>query len=394
MARNLITASGNLILGEDKNLILSPLRCTRKVRGRSHIYSSSLRSSQVGSYQVGTIPGQRNLVIASGNLTLGSNKNLVLGVFHAERKMRGHHQVFQQVQYVKNRGAFKIYEAFDNTAKGYSRFIWETFNVIRHRGAFRIINPIQKQSKAKFHIKATIKTIRHRGAFRVYESYPPLTHRGGFGIKNTFLPQKQGRLRIANDSKEGFTVYIGYGEMPDFSLPPALEGASLPLLLEVSPPASGTLDLYIVKRTRNKYGLESQNQFPQVITIDNAGNQQYGLLSSPLNVRAIKEAEGMLKVFATYEGITLDSYPADKWQIFATANGTPDPATDTPVTTIEVNSKALCANIGAFAPGTVGIAVTMYREADSAQSTAAFITVTIPEAPTKPIAVKSGFEVR
>lgn len=203
----------------------------------------------------------------------------------------------------------------------------------------------------------------------------------------------RGRGRIANDAVTGYTVYVGYGQMPDFTAAPAGFGATLPVPLTITPPVSGTVVLWVVTRARDAYGLESQNTQPQFIQIDTAGNEVLGVVSLPLIPAVILIEDDAFLVQLSYPGFATDPDPADYFILYVGVGVPPVPGVDTPVTMESIGDVLAVASVGPYPTGgiTYYFAVTVYRSADGFESAAGLYEVTLPADPALPLAVPGGF---
>ena len=215
------------------------------------------------------------------------------------------------------------------------------------------------------------------------------TSPGSFFVGGSFLAATTGRGRIANDALEGYVVYVGEDAMPDFTAAPAEFSATRPIDVTVTPPGAGTLDLWVVLRARSKYGLESPNQHPQIITIDTAGDEELGPLTTPTDAAIVTADDDYFIVSATYLGHDSDANPADTWNIYFAATTPPTPGVDAPVATGSVGTAKMAARIGPYATGglTYHLAVTVERSADSEESAADTDSIVLGADPLTPTAV-------
>lgn len=398
MAKNLILPSGNnLTLGTDKNLVLQPNTYIRICRGSSSVYNEVTAKAR-GGYQLASPASQKNLVLPSGNnLVLGNNKNLVLPTRSYTREARGSYQIFTPVSYIKCRGEYKIVQGFITASQGYFRIGFETYDVIKDRGSYRIKNSVVQEQKGSYDIYQQMTLSKRRGSYTIFESFPPIKRRGAYRTINGFSRGLQGRHFIENESVEGYVVYIGTDEMPDFTTVAGFS-ATLPIDVSITPPVTGSIDLFVVVRKRNRYGLESQNQQPLIITIDSTGDEQLGDLSTPVDVYVIPSlsVNEYLRVMGSYSGFYSDRNPADTWRVYLKADTPPTPGVDAPVASGSISGGNFVVDLGPYPDGdkTYYVAVTVFRSADSEESGAGTNSLTLDADPATPVPVKSGYEVR
>lgn len=213
-----------------------------------------------------------------------------------------------------------------------------------------------------------------------------------FGTQ-TFAPVQWGRYRVANDNVEGYVIYIGRGQMPDFTQAPQF-ASGLPANIAITPPGSGTLVLWVVKRYRDKYGLESQNTQPQFINIDSSGNEVLGLVSTPVILDGIAVEDENFLIFTSYPGLATDKHPADTWRLYVGQGTPPVPGVDTPAYTGSiVGSSQIGINVGPYHTGGVNyyFALTVYRTQDGTESAAATFEIDLPADPAVPVPLPGAF---
>jgi len=220
------------------------------------------------------------------------------------------------------------------------------------------------------------------------------SRRGVAAIHNDFTSIiRAGRHRVANDNYEGYVVYVGYDQMPDFTADPDAFSATRPVVFAITPPLVGTSDLNVVLRSRSKFGLENQNSVPTIITIDTAGDEVLGPLSSPSFLSVVSIEDEYFKVFIKYPGYDTDLDRGDGFKVYVGEGVLPVPGVDTPVAT---GTSSLDANvtIGPYPTGgmTYYLAVTVFRTEDSAESTAAETTLVLGADPLTPMFVPGGFD--
>lgn len=184
-------------------------------------------------------------------------------------------------------------------------------------------------------------------------------------------------FRAADDSLDGYELYLGEGQMPDFedSTQPVDTSPTLPFAYPPPTPSSGqTLDLYLVTLKRDRFDLASFNQYPTILTLNDLAEEEPGPLSVPEIRRVIDTQIGEIAVYCLYP-YGVDRNEADAWEVFVEDGVDPDPETDTPVAT------GTLTRVGAdyqwratvseswFTPGLVlHIMAVVYRSEDSADS--------------------------
>ena len=204
-----------------------------------------------------------------------------------------------------------------------------------------------------------------------------------------------GRHLIVNNAVEGYVVYVGYGEMPDFTTPAGF-GTTLPVSFAITPPPpTETVELWVVTRKRNKYGLESQNTHPQRINIDENGNAILGVLSPPMILGIISIEDEYFRIFGTYPGLETDTDPADIWKLYVSIYIMPEPGVDTPVATGPIIGPQTSVDVGPYPTDDVpyNFALTVFRTVDGEESVAATGTFVMPVDPGKPPALPGAFVV-
>lgn len=189
--------------------------------------------------------------------------------------------------------------------------------------------------------------------------------------------------RVADTDLEQYELYVGEEGPPDFedSAQPVAVSPTLPFSYALPLPASGVINYYCVVRRRNKYNLLSFNQWSTIISIDEVGDEDLGLLSAPVNVKALTYPGSYLIACASYLGG--DRYAPSRWKIWAKEGSDPVPGVDSPLVDKEFNSnleaQSIRSKIGTFTPGsTVHVLVGVERDGDGALATAAVVQQTIP----------------
>jgi len=215
---------------------------------------------------------------------------------------------------------------------------------------------------------------------------------GAAAIRGDMTAGTAGRYRIANDAVEGYVVWVGHGALPDLTDDPDGFAAALPIDVTVTPPGSGTLDLFVITRRRNKYGLVSQNQQAKVITIDSSGDEALGDLSAPEIIDVTTGADDAFHLWFRYPGLAADPNPADTYRVYVKKGAAPTPGVDTPAATGAATATGAVV-VGPYADGgaTYHFAVTVYRTADTAESTADTTTLELDADPDTPTPLAGGF---
>lgn len=203
------------------------------------------------------------------------------------------------------------------------------------------------------------------------------------------MPGWSGMSRVQNDIA-GYNVYIGEDALPDLTQPPAAFSLTLPITYTLPLPSSGTPTFYVLVRRQDHYGLESQNQYYSIFTIDSAGHLILPDLTPPQNLSLFEMSGSLIRVLATYPGFGTDVYGATEWRIYSGVT-LPDPSVDSPVATATI-SKVLAVNFGPNAVGTYFVVVGLYRLSDNKIFTVSG-TVTIHTGPDEVEAVPSGWDV-
>jgi len=203
----------------------------------------------------------------------------------------------------------------------------------------------------------------------------------------------RGRIRIANNAVEGYVVYVGENQMPDFTQGPDGFSATRPVSVSITPPPSGTTNFWVVMRKRNAYGVESQNQKVLVITVNSDGNEELGALSAPIGLQMTCVENEAFLVYARYPGFYQDTNPGDTWKVYVKKGSAPVPGTDEPVVTGGIASGVMQVLVGAYPDGNATYygAVTVYRTADGEESEAATTELVLSADPAIPIPVNSGW---
>lgn len=213
---------------------------------------------------------------------------------------------------------------------------------------------------------------------------------GQFGIYNTVIHDKLGAHRVANSGLAGYTLYVGLGAIPNLIAGPTAYSATLPFSYTLPLPGSGTRTYYLLVRSRNQYGLESQNQHYTTLTLDSSGNQIVATATPPANLQLFALAGGTIRVLADYPGFNTDASPATTWHVWISAS--PINTANPPQVIVDVLDSALATDQQTYTPGTWYIGVALFRSSDSTLSNLLSGTIFIPAVPSKPTPVAGGFQ--
>ena len=183
MARNLNSASGNLIV-TGGNLVLPPVAISLSRYGFSGIYTP-VQAKQRGKCSMDYIPG-KNLVVSGGNLVsavIGIPRNLTLAPLHVKRACRG--RTFSATSVTRcSRGHAQSFMAITGSrARGQAKWVYETFNIIKHRGDYRIFDGIARVQRGVTDIQNSIWRTG-RGAHAVHMGVESAL-RGQSGVRNS-----------------------------------------------------------------------------------------------------------------------------------------------------------------------------------------------------------------
>ncbi len=238
-------------------------------------------------------------------------------------------------------------------------------------------------------IKNTLAAV-HAGRSAVRKLFTAVMQRGVAAVDMAVTGKRVlGRHRIANDTVEGYVVYVGRGAMPDFTQPPNAFNPTLPVSFAVTPPVTGTLVLWVVTRKRNKYGIESQNTQPHYINIDTDGNEVLGVVSTPIISGVVSVEDEYFRVFLSYPGYATDTDRADTWRVYVGVGAPPVPGVDTPVATGTITGTGGAVRVGPYPTGGIDyyFAATVYRTEDTTESDAATFELDLPVDPSPPVAL-------
>jgi len=256
-------------------------------------------------------------------------------------------------------------------------------------GLANIQNSVTVSDRGAYQMRGALASIRQRGAYKIYTNYAPHRRQGTFNIYGGRSIVDRGVYRVANQALDAYCLFVGVGQLPNFTAAPSATSASLPFNYHSALPGSGTTTLFVTVRKRNVYGLLSQTQQTTTLILTPAGLQR-GAVPAPTSLYAAPIATNIIRVGARYPTITTDQYPADVWRVWVGSTA-PNPATDTP-TYIAAASEAISVDLTGYGPGTWYVVVGLYRTADSAQTVAAQRTVVYPVAPAVPLNAHTGNE--
>lgn len=194
---------------------------------------------------------------------------------------------------------------------------------------------------------------------------------------------KRGRSYVQQNGIEGYCVFVGRNAMPDFDAEPAGFSATFPASLSIEIPTE-PMDLYVVVRKRNSYGIYSQNQHATILRVDATGNLMYSDITLPVNLVILPSPNEYFKILAMYEGFDFDFDLADEWRVYFSEGSPPDPSVDAPVFSGTISSQYLNAKVGPYPTGntTYHAAVTLYRTVDGFETAAVTASLTVDDPPT------------
>ncbi len=182
--KNLIAPSGNNLALVAGNLALPLASVSACLRGRTGILAPT-RAAHRGRFSANYAPG-KNLVLSGGNLVSavsGIPRNLTLAPLHLERACKGY---FRSVIPVTNssRGCAQSFMAITGSrARGQAKWVYETFNIIKHRGDYRIFDGIARVQRGVADIQNSIQRIE-RGSHAVHMGVESAL-RGQSGVRNS-----------------------------------------------------------------------------------------------------------------------------------------------------------------------------------------------------------------
>lgn len=190
--------------------------------------------------------------------------------------------------------------------------------------------------------------------------------------------------RVADDGLNVYELFVGEDGPPDFTAPPEATSPTLPFSWSPTPPGTGTLDLHIVVRKRNKYDLQSFNVYETIKTIDTLGAEQPEPVSAPMDVRVYDGATGYIQVISKYLSSD-DPQPADTWDVWVKIGSNPvigvDAVSFTGAMSFFGVEAGLSRTFGPYSPGTVAhVLVSARRDSDDVRASAAIVLHTLAEA--------------
>jgi len=130
-------------------------------------------------------------------------------------------------------------------------------------------------------------------------------------------------FRIPNNDLERHELWTAENTQVDLSASPDEVSATLPITTGISLPTAGnTKTIRAVLRKRNRYGLVSQNTFPQTLVIDDGGEiAPSPFPASPVDVGITSAPNGFARIVGQYP-ITIDGdNPADKALLWWRSDG-------------------------------------------------------------------------
>lgn len=218
---------------------------------------------------------------------------------------------------------------------------------------------------------------RTLGQGRAYQPHPSVlgggVQRSGVRPGPTWIQYSmvyEDGYRVADASYDLYELYVGEDTNVDFTASdqPVATSPTLPFSWTPTPPLSGTKELHLVVRKRNKYGLVSQNVFETTLVIDSAGAAQPRLITAPVDLRVNDEAQGNLRITGKYVSHE-DPEPADTWELYVVIGSDPTPGVTTPVYSGAMAFFGFEAGfsqvVGAYTPGTVAhVILTALRSGD------------------------------
>jgi len=140
-------------------------------------------------------------------------------------------------------------------------------------------------------------------------------------------------FRVAEDALERYELYLGEDAPPDLSdsTQPVDTSPTLPFSYPLNLPSSGQeTEYYALTAYRNRFGLLSFNQHPRLITINDTGEEDPGVLSPPTIRRVLDDAVGTISVYSLY-AYGVDRNEADAWEVYVKDGADPVPGVDSPV---------------------------------------------------------------
>ena len=395
MARdNVQTSSGNnvtLISGHNVTLPTETYTPTRQGSSRT---LGTFTTTRQGRSSISNVSALKNVALASGhNVTLASGNNVILPVVTYTPIRKGLSRVIAAQTNTRQGSSAVLGATILTTRQGSSRIGYDNFSGIKHRGVSNIYNSVVSTRRGESNIMRT-HTPTRVGRSSIFQAFLPITRRGRSSIYNAVTGiRRRGRSRSEDTTLEGIVIYVGVDAPPDFTAEPDAFGTALPIAFSVPVPLSGTYTLHIVTRNRSRFGLESLNQQVQLITIDTNGDEVLVPMTPPTDAEVVTDVDDYFIVFANYAAYNTDPDPATAWRVYIKEGSAPVPGVDSPVLTSSNIGAVLQARIGPYPTGgtTYYFAVTLYRAADGAETTAATSSLTLDADPSTPASVPGGF---
>lgn len=351
----------------------------------AHRTYNSVTSQKVGTMQVceGYVsrrqgnfnifyPRSKSLLLPSGNaVTLPQGDHLTLYSEIMSGAKNGAHRVYN-LKLSKALGSFRLFNSLGQAQQGEYK-------------VYRIILSAQTGTYSRGSISKFSKigtyNVRREITLQMESGYGRLLENVGF--------RKQGRYRVENADKSGYLIYIGYGSMPDLTGPADAFSATLPTSVLITPPEVGTEEIFVVVRSRNSYGLVSQNQKPSSLTVDSAGNEELGPITAPDKVEISCITDDGFLVSANYSGYFSDRNRGDVWEVYLKAGEVPVPGVDEPAAVGDVKGAEMQSAIGPYAEtGEVYyLVVGIRRTIDNATAFSEPVEIYVPAAPSAPMGV-------
>lgn len=208
-------------------------------------------------------------------------------------------------------------------------------------------------------------------------------------VQISILTSQIGDSRVQNNI-EGWNVYVGMGVNPNLTLAPTSFATSLPIIVAITPPGSGTQSVNVAVRKQDTYGLESQNQSVTQFIIDSSGATVVPNFGNPQGLTLVQSATDAIRVFSSYPNSLTDTAPATNWKIWI-GTTMPNPAVDMP-TLITSATRILAATINGLSPNTYFVIVGLYRTSDATLSPTLSGSVVVATLPSVVEAVPSTFD--
>jgi len=157
-----------------------------------------------------------------------------------------------------------------------------------------------------------------------------------------YYGELRGVSRVAEEGLSDYLLYIGDGALPDLSGAADEEFDSGDSPYTTITTFSADKTYYLILAAQNEYGLKTLVEKPEMLYIDDGGDEMYAPPHAPetdsINIRA--DEDGTLYVQAAYfpgrestTNTTAETLRATSWVLYITSDGTnPDPDNDTPET--------------------------------------------------------------